>query len=530
MLPALLPALLTLISLLACAGDDPSPLAAQPGELIFVRGGLIAPGGAGRAVPGGVLLERPWSPGEAVEAGGGAGVGPLMAECLPLYSSDLGDVSRLVAMGEGAPNTALAFSPDGGRLAVGSYLGEVRVLDGWTGATLASERLAETMVKFVAWSPDGATLYAAEQSPDAYVHAFDPATLERRWSLRLADLVESSPAPDAEDIFGVYTLPAAYGLEVLPGGDLVVVALHSWTDGEGVHRNRSQVLRVSAAGEVTARWPAAPADATLKHPAVDAAGGLVAVSVDRTADGADPGGLPLGGVQVLDLETLAPVVDFVPEALEPWFKRAGVWEALDLSRADDAVFVGLRDGRAQVWGLDGRLRLSRDSGAPVMAGDVPIHAGTGWGFLREGAAIYVNTGTYIPWGAASPELRPPTAHPGENTLWGLAPDGEVRWSWTGDQRLQGLSTSPDGRTLVAGAGARESDSRRDLFGALVFDLAAGDPERASGAERLQAFCPTEGPVFFRHAVTDDGRVAVAEIPFAGDDGAVSGAYRVTVFR
>ena len=110
-------------------------------------------------------------------------------------------------------------------------------------------------------------------------------------------------------------------------------------------------------------------------------------------------------------------------------------------------------------------------------------------------------------------------------VYGL--DGVLLWMWRGPHAIQGASPDSTGSHLVVGAGARSSDHRRDLFGALIFDLTA--PE-GSGAERLEVFCPTEGPVFFRQALAPDGRVAVAETPFLDSDQRVLGTYRVTVLR
>jgi hypothetical protein len=519
---------LLLLALTACGEDTPAPPASPPAELVFVRDAVIAPAGAtGQVLPDGrVLVDQPWTTGQPVAVGGAEGVAPRRAECVPLYQQDLGDVQRLIAMGGGPPNTDLAWSPDGSRLAVGTHTGEVLVLDGWTGEVQARQRFAETMVKHVAWSPDSGTLYAAEQSPDANVMALDPATLAARWTLRLADIVETTAAPSGEDIYGVYDLPAAYGLHVLDGGDLVLSALHSWTDEAGVARNRSQVLRVTPDGRIAAHWPESPADATLKHPQVS--GDRVAVIVSRSADGPPPADLPLGGVQVLSLPDLVPIRRATTPPLAPWFTKANIWGALDIDARSGRLLMGFGDGRVRVLEDDGTDALLLSTGAPIMAGDVPIHASIGWGLLHGDRALFTTSGTHIPWGAASPETRPPSVHPSENTLWAYDMNGELAWSWTGGQAIQGITLGADGRHLVAGAGDRETDSRRDLYGALVFDL-EGAPVR-SGDDRLRAFCPTEGPVFFRQALSADGRLAVAEHPYADEDGAVKGAYRVTVLR
>ena len=255
-----------LLALLACSSTTEVPVE----ELIFVRDGVLAPSGPGRVVGGDLrLTEQAWTPGEAVSLAGTTSVAPTQASCVPLFSVPLGDVSRLVAMGGEAPDTALALSPDGERLAIGSYTGEVVVVDGWTGEELSRRRLSETMAKQVAWSPDGQVLYAGEQSPDAMVRALDPDTLSDLWSHRLADRVGHSPAPAGEDVYGVYSLPSAFGLEVLSDGDLLVVGTHGWSDAEGVRHNRSQVLRLGPDGTPKAAWPAKVARAAFRRPQLD---------------------------------------------------------------------------------------------------------------------------------------------------------------------------------------------------------------------------------------------------------------------
>lgn len=508
----------------ACATPPP------PGELLFVRGGIVAPVVTeGRPLSGGrTLLLEPWLPGEKHQVSGVRGTAPQMADCATLFHVPLGDVSRLIAMGGTAPDTALAWSPDGTRLAIGAYTGELVVVDGWTGAEIARRTLAEAMVKRVAWSADGATLYAAEQSPDAHVLALDPANLETRWSLRLADEVGTSAAPPGDDVYGVYSLPAAFAMVVLSDGDLLVAAAHGWNETDGVRRNRSRLLRIrpGAAGPtVVAAWPSEAADAVFIHMSVDQERGLVALAINRSADGPAPASLPIGGVQVLRLADLAPTRSVVPGPLPPYFTSAFLWEAVDLEGGE--LMLGLGDGRVQRIDLDQGATTTLEPGTPLVAGEVPIAASVGHGLLHEGQAVFLTSNTNIPWGAAAPDLRPPSAHPGENTLWSYGSDGRLTWTWRGAQRLEGLTLGDDGRTLVVGAGERVSDERQDLFGAMLFDL-GGAPR--SGDERLLGFCATEGPVFFRQALSEDGRVALSEHPWRAADGRVVGRYQVTVGR
>lgn len=508
------PLLCGVLGLCACAG----PATVGP---VVVRGGVIVDGGAeGRPIgEGRRFVATEAEPGTTLSVGGKAVVVPERPACVGLASVDLGDVRPWIAMGGEPPDTALAFDPSGERLAIGTWDGEVRVVDSWTGEALAERSMAETLVKRVAWSADGRTLYAAEQSPDAALVALDGTTLEERGRIALADHVERSAPPDGADLYGVYTLPAAYHLEVLDGGDLLVVATHGWNDADGVRQNRARVLRLAPDLSLRAAWPAeGAADAVILSAATG--GDRVAVSLSRSATGPAPEGLPIDGVQVLALDGLMPVGGVVLPPVKPWFDRSFVWEALALG-PDGSLSVGLGDGRL-AWWEPGAEPDVEPLGAPVELGDLAIVASVGH-LDRAGDRIYaVTAGTNIPFGAASPELRPPQPHPNENALFALdhtAAGWKRVWTWRGPHALEGLTVSEQAGLMVVGAGDRGTDTRTDLFGALVFELAGGDP----------TFCPTAGPVFFRHAVAPDGRIAVAEHPWREGD-AVRGAYRVTVLR
>ncbi len=481
--------------LFACS----SPTEPRP-TLRFVRGGLY---------DGERFEALDWAPGEQVRGQ----IAPRVATCVPLARVDLGDLAARIAAGITAPDTALAWSPDGSRLAVGTYLGEVLVVDGWTGEVHARRTLAESAVKRVLWSADGSELYAAEQSVDGFLHALDPHTLETRAQFRMADELGSSAPPGPDDLYGLYTLPGAYALERFEGGDLLLVGAHGW-DGPDGRQNRSRVWRLRRRDDgfdVVAAWPEAAVDATFlaaylaSHPS----GERVAVAISRSSAGPNPRDIPVGGVVVLD-GALRPVTSAVPEPLRPWFDRAFVWEAIGLY--GDRLTLGLGDGR--VWRPGGPVR---ELGTPVLAGDVPLAATIGR-LVDTGDAIYtVTSGTSIPFGSARPETQPPEAHPRENTLWALDPESlATRWTWHGAERVQGLTVG--GRWLVLGVAGDER------HGVLVFDR-----ERSgSGVDRLAASCSTGQPVFFRSAIAPDGRIAVVSFPWKhGEE--VRGRYEVTLF-
>lgn len=476
-----------------------SPPPARPP--VFVRTGVVGDDGE-RALADGRRF-REGLPDDA----------PAVAECVTLGAVELGDLSSHVARGIAAPDTALAFSPDGSRLAVGTWLGDVLVLDGWTGAVRARRTLAESAVKRVAWSADGRELYAAEQSPDAYVRALDPDTLADRATFRMADDLQTSAPPGNDDLYGLYTLPGAYGLDVLGSGDLLVLGAHGW-DGPDGRLNRSRVWRLKRQGDafvVRSAWPAeGPADATLLAMTV---GERVGVAVHRSAPGDAPD-LPVGGVQILDAD-LRPVAAHVPDPLRPWFERPSVWDGVGMW--GERVTLGLSDGR--VWRPSGP---ARDLGTPVLAGDVPIAATIGH-LVDAGDMVYtITSGTSIPWGAAAPDTRPPEPHPREDTVFALDPlDLRTVWAWRGEESLHGMAWSDP--WLVVGVGPRGSDDRPDRHGVLVFDTR----RPGTGAERLAASCPTGAPVFFRFAIAPDGRIAVATFPERVGE-SVRGSYAVRI--
>jgi hypothetical protein len=494
-------------ALLWLAGCNPPE---TPTGVHFVRGGWLIRRGAEQE-----LVNEDWEPGARLTIEGAERIAPQQAECVPLFTVPLGTP----VLGGDSPDTALTFSPDGRMLAIGAHTGDLLVVDAYTGRVISHRQLAETLIRQVDWARDGQVLYAAEQSPDATIHALSPSTLETLASYRLADDVGSSPLPPASDLYGVYTLPAAYGLAVLPDGDLLVAATHGWNEGEQ-RRNASKVLRLRQQGAAlvpVAGWPAeGAADAVLG--AISVGGDRVAVALRRSAAGPAPAGLPIDGVALLDLQQLTLIGSERFEPLAPYFPGVFIWDSLVVGPS--WLAVGMGDGRLVV--REGEGESTFELGAPVMAGSVPIASSIG--FLRSsGERLFaVTSRTTIPYGAASPELRPPQAHPNENTLWSyLRKDGrwERQFGWRGPPVLAGLALSDD--EVAVGAGPREGDDRRDQFGALVFDV--------EGDGQPTAFCATEGPAFHRLALAPDGRVAVAEVPFrVGDD--VYGRYQVTVLR
>lgn len=507
-----------IVALLSCLAEEPvtKPAASQ---ITLLRDGVVRNG------------EDPfwsrfeplnWEPGATVNALGQEIVAPQSASCLTVFQVPLGNASRLAAVGAEA-NTDVVFSPDEKRLAIGTHLGEVLVVDAFTGDVLARETFSEGMVKWVRWSADGQTIYAAEQSPDGFVLALDASDLSRRWTFRLADFVKSSPLPAGEDVYGVYSLPAAYGLEVLNDGTLLIAAAHSWGPFGTGRQNLSQLFRVSQSGEILQSWPDEPADVIIKHFRLDQSQEKVAIVLSRSADGEQTSSVPGAGIQILSVPALQPQGHFEVEPLAPYFSTADVWEAFDL---DSRVFMGLVDGRVLSFDGLGTQEWVIEPSTPLQAGDVPIHSSIGWGHWLGEQAVFTTSVTYIPFGANVPDMQPPMPHPQANSLMAVDSSGQTLWSWQSAPIIQGLTIRQDKGEILVGGGRRQGDERKDAFGGYLIDPGPSLPH----SQRLRAHCATESPVFFRHALASDGRVALIEIPVKTSDEQIWGAYRLTVMR
>jgi hypothetical protein len=431
--------------------------------------------------------------------------------CERLYTHDL---SARTLSGDGS-DTAVAFSPDGALLAVGAAGGQLLVL-GEGGEVVAERFLAETLLRDVQFSADGRVLWVAEQSADAFVYALRPDSLEELGRYRLADDVESSPPPRADDPWGVYQLPAAYHL-VPQGADVVAVAAHGWDTPAG-RRNASRVVWLSL-GEGGVRsgaaWPPeGAADAVFGAAAAN--GDTLAVAIRRSAAGPPPAGLPIDGVLQLALPGLTVSGQVVLPVLAG-FDSVFVWDALALQPG--RLVFGTGDGRLASVAADGELRVVPYA-VPVTQAAVPVAASIGT--LRAvGDDVFTVTSRSWSPGSVDGSLVPATLHPEERSLaawrWSgatLAP----RWAWRGPYELGGLATSAT--EVVVAAGPR-TDARTDLFGFLRF-ARGGD-----GTPR--AVCSTEGAVHGEPSLTTDGRVAVVEVPSVVGT-TRSGPYRVSVYR
>ena len=269
-----------------CAQD--AGKGAVPAEAYFVRGGVAiecagvegvsidtggntidwASGGAGGAMYGKdmAMVELDWRPGDSVvvkvRTSGGRAEMEIRAPLMPSpMSAAVVDLERVEVSGTGmgaAPDTSLAFSPEGERLAIGSYRGFLRVLDIGANEIALEKKLAEGMVKQVGWGSAGGreVLYVGEQSPDGFLYCLDAGSGEKIWRYRMADDIGTSAPVEGHERYAMYHYPGVFRIIPSAGGGVVAIGAHGWFKDEK-YTNKTVVYKFDAdTGEVLWRWPA----------------------------------------------------------------------------------------------------------------------------------------------------------------------------------------------------------------------------------------------------------------------------------
>lgn len=533
---------LLLLGLVACQGSNSTP-GTSPLSLAFVRGGLIVEGTAGQVEvlsagqrltvqrlnldPKGEirrqLLRFDWQAGTAYDVQVGTGtqtlVAPQKPTPYPLRQVPLkGDAEAASAA---LPDVDLAFSPDGSRLAVGTLFGQLLVMETFSGKILFDKTLAEGMVKRVAFSPDGQTLYAGEQSPDGFLYALDALTGDIRWKKRLADDLESARPPAKEDRYALYFLPGVFGLKVLKDGRVMVAGVHSW-NVEGVQKNRSRLYIYQPDGTLAWQFPEkAPLDGNILTFDVDAAGTRGAFSVSRSASTPPSADALAPGIYGLDLTRPAVTWKHVFEILKPHFREVFVWEALAMSPDGNRVVVGLGDGRAAIFdatvpGPDSKLLSEQTPGTPIDVSNVPISTPVSYAHASPHGLYFQTNNSNIPFGTEATARTPPAPHPAARSLFAVDMDGQLKWRYQSAFTPSGIWTSRDGNVLMMTTANASSEQKTDRHGFVLLDARIDGPVQSD--ERLLYQYHTEGPVFFHAALSPDGlTAAVVETPARKDD-------------
>jgi len=445
----------------------------------------------------------------------------------------LGDVSYY-ARGGGQPDTFVRFSPDGRLLAVGTFLGRMKVLDVYANRMLWDVKIAEGIVKQIDFSPDGKRVYFGEQSVDGFLYAADALSGEIRWRLRLADDLGTSPPPPKDSLYGMYQLPACFRLKALADGDLVVLGIHCWGDHtrtESMTR-LCRVYRLSPEGVL--RW-AFPHDGAMPlgliYLDVDPAGRRVAV-LAASAAGNTPADLPYkpGSIYVLDGHTGKLVGGHTFEPFRPHFEQVQFWQSVSVGPEGKLASLGVHDGRTFLVDLDTvRIKKTFTFGTPIVVSGVPVSARATYTHLAPDRMAYFQTGnSSVPYaGRTQHVVAPPGPHPMANRIHAVGPDGKLRWRYWSGHEYQNFWTSADGRWLATCVNKEAKRTGRDA-GAMLFDT----HRPGGGSAKLVYYYQVEGLTFFHADLARGGSAfALVEVPYQDPEtGMLVGSYQVHVVR
>jgi len=433
------------------------------------------------------------------------------------------------------PDTVVRFAPNGRDLAIGTFLGRVKVIDVYSGDERWNQKVAEGIVKTVDFSPDGATLFYGEQSVDGFVYAADARSGEVKWRFRLADELDSSPPPEKGDPWGVYQLPACFRVKALQDGGALVLGLHAWSGDymkPETQTRWSRLYRLDRDGNVVWAFPKdGPMPITLIYFDADSAARRVAVlASDKGANAPADCPYPERALHVLDGASGVPIGThrFVP--LVPYFETVWFWHSVSVSADAQYASVGLQDGRSYVFDL-GIVKPIREFtfGAPVMMGDVPVAAEATYTRCSPDGMVYFQTGnSSVP--AAIRRLKvtaPPGPHPNANTINAVDAEGKVVWRYRSGHHYQNFWTSADGRWLISSVEKESDEAGRDA-GVILFDT----HRHGGGSSKFVYYYQVAGRCFFNADISPDGAaIALVEVPYVDpQSNMLAGTYQVHVVR
>lgn len=489
------------------------------------------------------LVLLPLKPGREIEVSWrtsqGRGKAELVVPVKPspflVHTLDLEKVDFLNGRMGSNLDTVLKFSPGSDYLAIGSYEGYLRVVEVLSGRLLYKKKLAEGMVKRLAWAScrGKLLLYAGEQSPDGFLYCLEGLTGKEIWKYRTADDVGQGNR-ESDKRHAIYNLPGIYHLAATPKGDAVAVCTYGrYVADEYLHD--CLVYRFDGqTGRVLWRWPentCFPHGITWVGNSFNART-LALMSFSTLGPDRDHTGFFRGRLYCLDGKGGKVKWDYQVLPLAPYYNRVSTWQGVSVSPDGNYVTAGLNDGRVIFFEANGSRAGEpiwvRKPGAPVMVGDVPVASPVSYTAMTDKAVYCVTPGTTIPLSSGRSRGKAPAPHPGAGYLraYGLA--GELLWQYKTRGSSQGIFACPDHKLAAIAISQNRTDKDLNEFGFVLFDTG----RKGGSNQKLIYHFATEGPCFFQADIAGNGLfAAVTEMPLSLDEGKkVHGSYRVHIIH
>ncbi|GAB4316483.1 MAG: hypothetical protein Kow0059_08980 [Candidatus Sumerlaeia bacterium] len=437
------------------------------------------------------------------------------------------DVFEAARSGEG-PDTAVAFSPDESIIAVATYGGGLVLFDTQHGRQIWKHHIAEGLIRCLAFSPDGAILYAGELSPDGSLYAIDTATRSILWSYRTADDLGTAPLPAQRNRFSIYGLPGVYHVQSWGPDRVVFSAFHSTFARDGRPQQHAYLYCMSQSGRLIWKYPgSSPLPRNIMHFTISpgAQGAVVGLSSAGAAAASGSPAVLLG----IGLESGRPVWQADVPPFSPWFSSVFFWRSTDVSPSGATTAASTNDGRLFVLNTAGGWKNTPADQPltsqtlvlvqPMRAGDVYLSALAGYCRTWDDLILVESQQTIAPAGAVIQSDSPPLPHPQANRVFGLTKNETgawtLRWTWKGDGVLNGLSADAKGRrALIIQNGGAARAGRNDWTGSgsVVVEI-RDDSGTPLAAPRELMRRSVAGELYFNSTISPSGMLlALIETP------------------
>lgn len=396
----------------------------------------------------------------------------------------------------------LRFSPDSGRLAVGTETGQV-IMVSKEGTVLWQRPAGLGKVTALEFSPDGRCLYVGETSADGTLYCLDAASGRERWKNGLAAALGVDLRRKSH--------PGIIRILTDQAGRIFVLTQRYDRAASGESLYFAKIFCVNPEGRALWRYPAAEAmDAWVNWMSADRQGRRI---VFGTANfDTDRHYRYNKNVYCLDADNGAEAWTGTVEPTPP-FQRTIMRGSPNIAADGKYIAAMASDGRAFLFDGQGQELWRRNLSAPKKIDDVYLNAVGRDAYVIGDYAVFTTINTY---NNANWQLPTPVEHPSSNSLFIFAAGGQFVAKWQAGGSIEEIAFSSAGQ-MVAAVGRNTKTKDPSVHGIYVVDL-----PNAAAVDKLVTYGPCAAV-----AVSPDERlVAGIEAPLQLDDGSIIGGYRL----